>query len=132
MEDDEIEFEIEPDFIPDIYFLGESKSANEFYHRLGKMIFDVPKYNEDELRYLSELISKPWKRKKGRPSDEQRDFEIKSIYYALAARDKEPEKIKDFIQLVQNEFKMDFDAARKAVRKALGPTVKKVNREDDV
>lgn len=132
MEEDEIEFEIEPDFIPDIYLLEESKSADEFYHRLGKMILDVPKYNEEELKYLSELVSKPWKRKKGRPSNEQRDFEIKSLYYTLADHNKEPKKIKDFIQLVQIEFRMDFDAARKAVRNALGPPVKKANKEDDV
>ena len=121
MEDNDEEFEMEPFFIPDIYFLGESKSAEEFYQRLGEMIFDVPKYNEQELKYLSELVSKPWKRKKGRPFDEERASDILYTYRDLVMMGKKPKKMKDFIQLISKKYKLEYDAARKAVGKALSP-----------
>ena len=120
MEGNNQEYEMEPFFILDIYYLEESKSAEEFYHRLGEMIYDVPKYDEQELKYLSELVSKPFKKKKGRPSNDHRDIEIRTIYYQLSEADQEPKTKKEFIEIIMNEFRLDFDASRKAIKKAFG------------
>lgn len=125
------EFEQEPFFIPHIYFLEESKSAEEFHERLKTMIFDVPKYNQEELEYLSKVVSQPWKGKKGRPADEGRHYTILHLYHLYFEDGKKPRKKQDFINFIAGECKLDFDAARKAIAKALGPRRKKGEIIDD-
>lgn len=119
------EFEQEPFFIPDIYYLEESKSAEEFHKRLSKLIFDVPKYNHEELQYLSEVVSKPWKRAKGRPFDKDKYLTIQHDHFYYFDDPSTSKKKQDFINFIADKHKMDFDAARKAIAKALGPRRKK-------
>jgi len=132
MEENDQEIQIGPMFYADIYFLSESKSAEEFYHRLGKMIYDVPKYDEEELKSLSELISKPWKRKKGRPFDEQRVMDIRFAYYEFIEDYGASGKKTNFVKLIATKYKLEFDAARKAVEKAFRPTASSTDNTDDI
>jgi len=124
-------FEYEPFFIPDIYYLEESKSAEEFHKRLSKMIFDISKYNQEELEYLSRVVSQPWKKAKGRPRNEDRDFEIKILHFEYFEDQTKPKKVQDFVNFIAKKYGMEFDAARKAIAKALGPRRKKGEIIDD-
>jgi len=125
------EFEYEPFFIPDIYYLEESKSAEEFYMRLSKMIFDVPKYNQQELEYLSKVVSRPWKKAKGRPRNDDRDLEITILGFEYFEDQTKPKKQQDFVNFIAKKYGMEFDAARKAIAKAQGPRRKKREIIDD-
>jgi len=124
------EFEQEPFFIPDIYFLEQSNSAEEFHERLSKIICDTPKYNQAELNYLADVVSKPWKAKKGRKPHEGRDLEILHLSFLYFDQTK-PKKVQDFIKFIAKKYGMEFDAARKAITKAMGPRRKKGEIIDD-
>lgn len=125
------DFEQEPFFIPHIYFLEESKSAEEFHKSLSKMICDVPKYNQAELEYLAEVVSKPWKEKRGRKPYEYRDLEIKHLYYRYFEGAGKPRKIKDFTEVIEKKYKLSSEAARAAIAKAIGPRRKVGEKIDD-
>jgi hypothetical protein len=125
------EFEYEPFFIPDIYFLEESKSADEFHKRLSKMIYEVPKYNKEELKYLSDVVATPWKAKKGRKPLEDRDSDIRHLFYLYFEDSNKTKKRQDFIKLIAEKYRIEFDAARKAIAKALGPSGKIGEKTDD-
>ena len=117
----------EPFYLPDIYFLSISKSLEEFHSLLGKMIFDVPNYNEPELKMLSELLSKPFKRKRGPKSKDNRLFEIKHRY--IVAPDESGVFIKrvDAIKEIADQYGMNAEAAAKLYDQAVGPRRKKGN-----
>ena len=125
------DFEQEPFFIPHIYYLEESKSAEEFHKSLSKMICDVPKYNQAELEYLAEVVSKPWKAKRGRKPYEYRDLEILHLSYRYFEDAGKPRKVKDFIEVIAKKYKLSSEAARAAIAKAKGPRRKVGEKIDD-
>jgi hypothetical protein len=108
----------ESDFRPELYSLETASSAVEFHKLLGDLVQYVPQFNESELAQLTELISKPWKGKRGPKRKEDRDDWIKERFLFVEASEPKVSR-KDAIIIIANRFKLSSETAAKAYDKAM-------------
>ena len=117
----------EPDFRPQLYHLDTAASAVEFHKLLGDLIQYVPQFNENELARLTELVSKPWKGKRGPKTKEDRDWWIKEQFLFVEASESTVSR-KDAIIIIANQFKLSPETAAKAFDKAMERGSKRRNK----
>lgn len=101
------------DWRPELWLLGQSTSAAEFYSRLGELIRNTAKFSDKEREVLAQQAEIPWTKNRGRPREEDRNFEI-FMSYVLEYEGSRNSAIEG----IMKKYNLEFEAAQKAYSKA--------------
>jgi hypothetical protein len=101
------------DWRQELWLLEQSTSAKEFYSRLGTLIRSTGKFSESERDFLAQQAEIPWTKTRGRPREDNRNFEI-FMRYILDYEGSRSGAIKE----IMKKYNLDFEAAQKAFSKA--------------
>jgi len=112
--------EYEPFWIPAIFAMEQSKTADEFYDRLSILVLQTATFSDEERRYLSRIVARPWKKERGAPQKAQRLREVFWNYYAgYLSREIDPPKRAAAIRAIAVEYGMTDLAAGKLYDQAI-------------
>ena len=117
-------------FMADLEEINEAESRKEYQLLLSEIIWQVPKFNHDELGYLSNLIKSPPKFRSGPKFKTARDIEILEEYFVH----KEGETIKlrkVIISEIMEKYGLTHENAAKLYNKLRPKTATKKGNNSD-
>lgn len=96
----------------EINFLAKAESKKEYHQLLSEIIWRVPQFNDEELRYLSNILRYPVEYRRGPKQLIMRDVIILEKYFVLTGKKSLMPRL-DIIHGIMADHKLTFDAARK-------------------
>ncbi len=102
-----------PDYlVKQLINLDLMQNAEDFYLVAGTLVFRAHELTRDQLNFLADRISKPWRRAPGAPQKRSRNLQIWFRYFADRSQAPKPSRSEAIAEIARG-FRMTTGAAAK-------------------